>query len=356
MKLKRKPAMYYKNRCVSGRTLFNEDCRPLYFWHTHLSIVLYEYQHIFAQLWELFFQYGSISCHNRHILVFHHLHSQKSLKHKTFINLAFNMNGRILFLATLVLLICVAQPDESSKNVSIDLPHVQPSQSKNTTCPNTWFILNNETEQCQCGESIGDVVKCNETTKEVKVVDCYCVTYDSTDHEAVVGLCVYNCVNVTKSYKISMCMPADFTESNNSVCGYLYRTGTLCGNCIHRYVPPVYSYSMECMTCGDRDQMWWQYIAFVYAPLAVNNCPAVTQCCYCVCRPKPSCLKSLPNNACSRKPEFITVHRYWCTLYSRCILPWKRPVQSGQNVGTVSIRVFPKWLKKEPSLIAWTVS
>ena len=189
------------------------------------------------------------------------------------------MDGKRHFLAALVLLmivICVAQPDESNKNVSVALSPVQHFHSSNTTpeslfCPNTWFILNHETGKCECGERINDVIKCNEKTKQVKVVDCYCVTYDSALREAVVGPCVYNCVNVTKSYKdlIYHHVPPDFTESNNSVCGYLGRNGTLCGKCMHGYVPPAYSYSMECVTCGDRNQMWWQYVAIAYVPLTV---------------------------------------------------------------------------------------
>ena len=90
-------------------------------------------------------------------------------------------------------LLCVAQSGESTnKEVSVDPSSMHSSRSRNATfeslfCPNTWFILNHDTGKCQCGESINDVISCSEKTKEVKVLDCYCVTYDSALHEAVVG-------------------------------------------------------------------------------------------------------------------------------------------------------------------------
>ena len=187
---------------------------------------------------------------------------------------------RCKYVSELVLvmsLLCVAQSGESNnKKLSVNPSYKHHSRRRNATfeslfCPNTWFILNHHTGKCHCGESINDVVSCSEKTKEVKVLDCYCVTYDSALHEAVVGPCVYNCVNVTKTYKdfVYHRVPPDLADSNNSVCGYLGRTGTLCGKCIDGYVPPAYSYSMECVTCDNMDRNWWQYVAIAYVPLTV---------------------------------------------------------------------------------------
>ena len=102
----------------------------------------------------------------------------------------------VIELLLLMNLLCVAQSGESNnKEYSMDPFSKQYSRSRNATnatieslfCPNTWFFLNPDLGKCQCGESINDVISCSEKTKKVKVLDCYCVTYDSALHEAVVG-------------------------------------------------------------------------------------------------------------------------------------------------------------------------
>ena len=82
-------------------------------------------------------------------------------------------------------------------------------------------------------------------------------------------------MNITKSYIDSIYhnVPRDFESAvdNNSVCGYLYRTGTLCGQCIDGYYPAVYSYSFDCVPCNDENlkSNWGIYVATAYLPLTV---------------------------------------------------------------------------------------
>ena len=82
-------------------------------------------------------------------------------------------------------------------------------------------------------------------------------------------------MNVTKSYKdfIYHKVPIDIASAvdNNSVCGYLYRTGTLCGQCIDGYYPAVYSYNYDCVPCSDEDlkSNWGIYVAIAYLPLTI---------------------------------------------------------------------------------------
>ena len=141
------------------------------------------------------------------------------------------------------------------------------------SCPDTWFV--HRGNSCKCGETYYDTVSCDEDTKEVGVLDCYCMTFDSTHNATVLGACFYNCVNVTKSYIdfIYHNVPRDIASAvdNNSVCGYLYRNGTLCGQCIDGYYPAVYSYSFECVPCNDVNlkSNWGIYVAIAYLPLTV---------------------------------------------------------------------------------------
>ena len=61
-------------------------------------------------------------------------------------------------------------------------------------CSDLWFTPRNGT--CHCGSTLDGIVTCNEQTKEVMVLDCYCMTTDSTN-QTVVGACLYNSLNLT---------------------------------------------------------------------------------------------------------------------------------------------------------------
>ena len=143
--------------------------------------------------------------------------------------------------------------------------------AESPSCPDTWFVPSGDS--CKCGESYYDVVSCDEVTKEVGVLDCYCMTFDSRHNVTVLGACFYNCVNNTGFYDHSIYhqVPRDFSSANNSVCGYLHRTGTLCGQCIDGYYPAVYSYNFECIPCGHMHfkTNWGIYVAFAYLPLTI---------------------------------------------------------------------------------------
>ena len=55
------------------------------------------------------------------------------------------------------------------------------------SCPDTWFV--HRGNSCKCGETYYDTVSCDEDTKEVGVLDCYCMTFDSTHNATVLGEC-----------------------------------------------------------------------------------------------------------------------------------------------------------------------
>ena len=66
---------------------------------------------------------------------------------------------------------------------------------------NIWFVPNNGT--CECRSDLNEIVLCDPVTKDLAVIDCYCITYQySSEGEPmfpVVGGCVFNCVNHTRS-------------------------------------------------------------------------------------------------------------------------------------------------------------
>ena len=77
----------------------------------------------------------------------------------------------------------------------------------------------------ECGSDLNEIVLCDPVTKDLAVLDCYCVTYQySSEGEPmfpVVGGCVFNCVNHTRSGY------ANIYHSAPSDCASLNRQGTL---------------------------------------------------------------------------------------------------------------------------------
>ena len=117
---------------------------------------------------------------------------------------------------------------------------------------------------CECGAQIHGAVYCENFT--VSVLDCFCMTEESTTGQMVVGNCIYNCLNLSKKTEYS----DFFYHPVPSLCDYLHRTGTLCGQCNYtsHHFPPAYSYDVKCVKC-EQSHSVWLYIAVAFLPLTV---------------------------------------------------------------------------------------
>ena len=129
-------------------------------------------------------------------------------------------------------------------------------------CGPLWYTKRGNV--CECGESIHGAVLCNNSTKAVSVLDCYCMTEEAATEQMVVGGCVYNCVNMSQETEYLDL----FYHPAPSQCSYLHRRGTLCGECDteNHYYPPAYSYDLECNKCPE-PQSWWLYVTVAFLPL-----------------------------------------------------------------------------------------
>ena len=72
--------------------------------------------------------------------------------------------------------------------------HTVESEANGQTCKdiNLWFVWDNETKSCHCGDDLNGIVQCDTLTKELSVIDCHCLTVHSTKDEQklpVVGKC-----------------------------------------------------------------------------------------------------------------------------------------------------------------------
>ena len=80
-------------------------------------------------------------------------------------------------------------------------------------CP-TWFFPDpSPNGTCRCGDSVHDTVRCNDSTKETSILDCYCMTYNESTGP-VVGACFYNLLCPTLTYNL---VPSNVTELNHYV-------------------------------------------------------------------------------------------------------------------------------------------
>ena len=126
-------------------------------------------------------------------------------------------------------------------------------KQNSTTCPN-----------CECGNSLSGVVKCNKTKREVKLLACYCMSQSKILNKTIIGNCPFSC-----SWKYMIDIPHQLSELDAFTCHEQKRTGQLCGNCMPNHAPPAYSYSIACVGCKHNKQYWVRYAAAAFLPLTI---------------------------------------------------------------------------------------
>ena len=132
------------------------------------------------------------------------------------------------------------------------------------TCPHPWTVARKEngTTTCECGDTLGGVVKCDSKSFEVQLLQAYCMT-SSDNVNAVVGHCASTFLKLTTN------IVNNVSDLNDAMCGHLNRTGQMCGGCKEGHAPPVYSYSLACVECIDYKYNWLKYIAIALLPLTL---------------------------------------------------------------------------------------
>ena len=162
--------------------------------------------------------------------------------------------------------------DEQVNVSSIKEPNDLTVFDQNQTCPQVWFIPTNDSQQCDCGSDLSGRVYCNSTLGALGILDCYCMTYDESMENIVVGACAYNCANrVTQMTHESLYryLPNNSSELNRIMCGPFNRAGQLCGQCQEGYGTPLYSYDLRCIKCSGTHYHWLLYIVVAYVPLTL---------------------------------------------------------------------------------------
>ena len=138
--------------------------------------------------------------------------------------------------------------------------------SSNMSCP-TWLYLS-EQGQCTCGNSLLNVILCNNISQEVSVQDVFCLTlFDQDNSNAVVGRCLYGLETIIRQYNK---VDKNISQQNQHLCGYLNREGRLCGQCKHDHFVSPYSYDFKCYKCkrGLLSNII-MYLTVAYLPLTL---------------------------------------------------------------------------------------
>ena len=140
---------------------------------------------------------------------------------------------------------------------------------ESSLCSNTWFLKHKDNSTCECGSSLGQKIECNSTTRQVKLLHCFCMTHNEEDDSEVVGGCIYSCVPGVYGSGVYYSLPPNRSHLNEGVCGHYNRDGQLCGECKDTFAPPVYSYDVSCVECKNHHSNWLKFIAISFFPLTI---------------------------------------------------------------------------------------
>ena len=137
------------------------------------------------------------------------------------------------------------------------------------SCP-TWYreTKHNELIRCVCGAPLGRAVVCDYATLATLIFTGFCMSYDDTSNDTVVGRCPfsYHCPDTRVLY---VTLPNDSSGVNSFMCSGLNRTGMLCSQCQQGLGPALLSYKRECLECFDRQYGWLLYITATLLPTTV---------------------------------------------------------------------------------------
>ena len=137
------------------------------------------------------------------------------------------------------------------------------------SCP-TWYraAKNNGVTRCVCDATFEHVVVCDEDTQQTVIIGGYCMSYDDTINDTVVGRCPFNYHHPdTQTFYITL--PNDTSELNSFMCSGLNRTGLLCSQCQQGLGPAVLSFKKQCVKCFDKRYGWLLYITATLIPTTI---------------------------------------------------------------------------------------
>jgi len=151
------------------------------------------------------------------------------------------------------------------------------ASGKDLDC-STWFVsvTSEESSYCECGKSLNGHVRCNNASQEVAILPGYCMSYDESSKQTVLGECLYTqiyYVDSSWSQYGYIPLPNNASDLNSFVCGPYNRDGLLCGRCKDGFSPGVatFIYNHKCVNCSQSSTHygWLAYIAVQFLPVTI---------------------------------------------------------------------------------------
>lgn len=133
-------------------------------------------------------------------------------------------------------------------------------------CP-PWSIC--DEQKCTCRMQTLGYIQCGRNV--TKLQSCHCLTFDHENVQFKLGKCLYSCGNKGSAVinKLYFTVTNGALKFNLEMCGYLNRTGTLCGQCLPNHWPQAYSYQMNCIKCPNSQRNWWKYVLAAFGPVTI---------------------------------------------------------------------------------------
>lgn len=175
------------------------------------------------------------------------------------------------FLLFLTLLLARTSCSKSEVNTARN------ASGKDLDC-STWFVsvTSEWSSYCECGKSLNGQVRCNNASQEVAILPGYCMSYDESSKQTVLGECLYTqiyYVDSSWSQYGYIPLPNNASDLNSFVCGPYNRDGLLCGRCKDGFSPGVatFIYNHKCVNCSQSstDYGWLAYIAVQFLPVTI---------------------------------------------------------------------------------------
>ena len=136
-------------------------------------------------------------------------------------------------------------------------------------CP-TWYreTKNNPVTRCVCGDTLEGMVRCDDATLKTKIFAGFCITYNDTINDTVIGRCPFS-YHYPDAQTFYITLPNDTSKLNSFMCSGLNRTGLMCSHCQQGLGPAVISYRRQCVKCFDKRYGWLLYITATLIPTTV---------------------------------------------------------------------------------------
>ena len=125
----------------------------------------------------------------------------------------------ILFIISLCW--CSALHQERETGNLHDSPRGRVNVVQEQSCP-PWYLETKQSRvsRCVCGTTLEGAVRCNDATQETQILAGYCLSYDDTINDTVVGRCSFNYHYLdTRTFYVTL--PNDTSQLNRFMCSGL---------------------------------------------------------------------------------------------------------------------------------------